>query len=61
MLFSVQSLNFFVALLVLVITNSGNHAKAQSVAPTHLQSLFITQHEMPFMNVNKAIKWSLES
>ena len=61
MLFSVQSLNFFVALLVLVITNSGNHSKTQSIAPTHLQSLFITEHEVPFMNANKAIKWLLES
>ena len=61
MLFSVWSLNLFVALLLLVITNSGNHAKAQSIAPNHLQSLFIREHEVPFTHTSKATKRSQEA
>ena len=61
MLFSVWSLNLFVALLLLVITNSGNHAKEQSIAPNHHQSLFIREHEVPFTNTSKATKRSQES
>ena len=61
MLFSVRSLNLFVALLLLVITNSVNRAKAKSIAPNHLQSLFMREREVPFINTSNATKCSQES